>query len=633
MAASVTSSSVLRNYRTATREQAMPEMPLRRRDLHFSSVVDLVAMQSRTNPQALAVSADDRSITYGELTKRANQLAAYLVNAGVGPETIVALCLDRSVESVVCALAVLKAGGAYLPLDPAYPIERLDFMLGDAQPRVLIARGELARRLPSGSWELLELDSALGFDANFAETVMAPIRGDQLAYVIYTSGSTGQPKGVEITHTSLMNLVSWHQNEFQVSTDDKASHFASVGFDASVWEVWPYLTAGATLCLPDEETRLSPERLRDWLVENEITISFLPTALAEQLMILNWPENTSLRYLLTGADTLHRYPANGLPFTLVNNYGPSECTVVATSGKVLSSDANDTLPSIGQPIANTQVYLLDESLQPVETGTPGEIYIGGAGVARGYLNRPDLTNERFISNPFSNDPGARLYRTGDLGRQMPNGKIAYLGRVDEQIKILGYRIEPGEIEAVLDRHPAVAASVVLARGSACDQKRLTAYLTTHNAATPSACELRTFLRAALPDYMVPSVFVQVRSLPLTQNGKVNRQALPEPTIENTLRDEEFTAPSSLVEKRLANILCTLLNLRDVSVNDNFFLLGGHSLLGTQLIVKIRNAFGVELSLRTLFDAPTIAELSSEIERLIVARVESMSEEEAQALLA
>lgn len=593
----------------------------------------MVAARAQASPNAPAVVCNGATVSYGELDQRANQLANRLMELGVGRETVVALCLDRSADSVMCSLAVLKAGGAYLPLDPAYPIDRLAFMLNDAQPRVLITKKDLASQLSEGPWAVIHIDSDREVDRCSAAAPAVEISKDQLAYVIYTSGSTGQPKGVEVTIENLLNLISWHQEEFSVSAEDRASHLASVGFDAAVWEVWPYLTAGASLHLPDEATRLAPESLRDWLVANQISISFVPTALAEPLMQMPWPANTALRFLLTGADTLHRYPQNDLPFEVVNNYGPTECTVVSTSGRVRTGNESNGLPTIGRPIANTEVHILDESLRGVTFGTPGELYIGGVNVARGYRNRQDLTEEKFICDPFSAEAGARLYRTGDLARYLPTGEIAYLGRVDEQIKILGYRIEPTEIEAAIDRHPAIAASVVVARGSNCAEKRLTAYITMRNGSTPSAAELRDFLKTSLPDYMLPSLFAKLERLPLTANGKVDRAALPEPTIENTLRDDDFIAPRSPVETRLAKILCALLNLSEVSVNDNFFLLGGHSLLGTQLIAKIRSAFGVDMALRTLFDAPSIAELSSEIERLIFARVESMTEEEAQAMLA
>jgi amino acid adenylation domain-containing protein len=593
-----------------------------------------VAAQAAATPEAPAVSAGGEMLTYRELDEQANQLAHYLITLGVERETIVGLCMNRSPETVICALAVLKAGGAYLPLDPAYPLERISFMLNEAKPRVLIAERGVAEKLSAGSWQVVTIDSDRAqLDRQPVTAPNVEVSAAQLAYVIYTSGSTGQPKGVQITHDSLLNLVFWHRREFEVTQRDKASHLASVGFDAAVWEVWPYLTAGASLYLPDDETRVSPDLLRDWLVSEEISISFLPTALAEGVMTLTWPKQSALRFLLTGADTLHHYPSAELPFQLVNNYGPTECTVVATSGRVLPGDGMNKLPAIGRPIANTTVYVLDENLQQVPPGTSGELYVGGAGVARGYLNRPDITAERFIPDPFSLDPGSRLYRTGDMSSRLPDGQIAYLGRIDDQIKILGYRIEPNEIVTVLDRHPSIRSSVVVARGSSCEEKRLAAYIVMRNGTTPAAADLRSFLQHELPDYMVPSVFVCLATLPLTPNGKVDRAALPDPDIENTLRDEPFVPPRNPIEERLAKILTTLLNLNEVSVDDNFFLLGGHSLLGTQLIAKIRGAFGVELGLRTLFDTPTIAELSTEIERLIVAKVESMSEDEAERLLA
>jgi amino acid adenylation domain-containing protein len=618
---------------TTSTQPYLPNQSMSEQQSHprNQNVAELVTSQAAAKPNAVALMAGGGSVTYGELDKRANQLANYLIALGVGSETIVGLCLDRSPKSVMCALAVLKAGGAYLPLDPAYPSERLLLMLNDARPRVFITRAELAEKFSEGPWKVVRLDRDREIENYSTDSPANQARPDSLAYVIYTSGSTGRPKGVEITHASLLNLVSWHRREFEVTRQDRASHLASVGFDAAVWEVWPYLAAGASLHLPDEVTRISPELLRDWLLANQITISFLPTALAEHVMTLEWPANTALRLLLTGADTLHRFPTENLPFALVNNYGPTECTVVATSGRVQNGAGG--LPTIGRPIDNTQVYILDEKLQRVPDGASGELCVGGVGVARGYLNRPELTAKQFVPDPFAAEPQARLYRTGDLARYLGDGEIAYLGRIDEQIKILGHRIEPNEIEAVLDRHPAIALSVVTACGVAGEEKRLAAYLVLSNGTTPAAAGLRGFLQSELPDYMVPSVFVKLAAMPLTANGKVDRVALPEPNAENTLRDEAFIRPRTPIEQRLATTLGSLLNLSEVSVNDNFFLLGGHSLLGTQLIVKIRSTFGVDLALRTLFDAPTIAELAAEIEQQIVAKVENMSEAEAQRLLA
>ena len=616
----------------------------------LSCVPQLLDARAAEAPDAPALLAGAEALTYAELNGRANQLAYDLISLGVGGGTraasnnLVGLCLDRSLAGVVSALGVLKAGGAYLPLDPAFPLERLAFMLSDAQPRVLITSTAMAKQLPAGAWKVIAIDELAEIDRPFdhiapaiagqsADSPNIVIASEQLAYVIYTSGSTGKPKGVEITHASLMNLVAWHQQAFAVTPDDRASLLAGVGFDAAVWETWPYLTAGASLHLPDEATRLSPELLRNWLVAERITTSFLPTALAERVMTLAWPAHTALRTLLVGAETLRQFPSEELPFSVVNNYGPTECTVVATSGPVPREAYSSALPTIGRPIANTQVYILDENMQPVPVHAAGEIYIGGAGVARGYLNRPELTAEKFVSDPFSHDPDARLYRTGDLARYLATGEIAYLGRTDEQIKIRGHRIEPNEIVAALDRHPAIEASRVIAREDVCREKHLVAYVVLDPASRPSAADLRSFLEKELPQYMVPAVFVRLESFPLTQNGKVDRAALPTPNPENTIRDEEFTTPRTLVEERLAVMLSALLGLEQVSVHDNFFLLGGHSLLGTQLISQIRGAFGVELALRTLFESPTIEQLSLEIERLVMAQVEAMSEEEVSRLLA
>ncbi|HEV7684729.1 MAG TPA: amino acid adenylation domain-containing protein [Pyrinomonadaceae bacterium] len=631
------------NPRLPTSSEAA-RLPLRNiaKQLDLNCVPQLINLRAAETPNAPALSTGSETMTYAELNGRANQLAHYLISLGLNEgnsDSLVALCIDRSLPGVVCALGVLKAGAAYLPLDPGYPLERLSFMLNDAQPQVLITTTKMAAQIPAGNWQVIAFDRLAELECaidEFAELPTSPLKVDiapqQLAYVIYTSGSTGRPKGVEITHANLMNLVTWHQRAFEITREDRASLLAGVGFDAAVWETWPYLTAGASLHLPDEPTRLSPDQLRDWLVAEQITVSFLPTALAERVMRLEWPEHTALRTLLVGAERLRQFPSDELPFDVVNNYGPTECTVVATSGIVPREAFSNALPTIGRPITNTDVYILDENMQQVPVHAAGEIYIGGAGVARGYLKRPDLTAEKFVRNPFSRDRDARLYRTGDLARYLANGEIAYLGRIDEQIKILGHRIEPNEIVAVLDRHPAIAASRVIAHGNTCSEQRLVAYVVAASEIQPSTADLRSFLENELPHYMVPSVFVQLESFPLTQNGKVDRAALPAPDVENTLRDDQFTAARTPLEERLAVMLSSLLGLEQVSVHDNFFMLGGHSLLGTQLISQIRGAFGVELALRTLFESPTIEQLSLEIERLLMARVDAMSEEEVLQLL-
>ncbi|OYD96045.1 non-ribosomal peptide synthetase, partial [Nostoc sp. 'Peltigera membranacea cyanobiont' 232] len=406
----------------------------------------LFAEQVERSPDAVAVVFENQQLTYRQLNERANQLAHYLQTKGVKPEVLVGICVERSPEMIIGMLAILKAGGAYLPLDPAYPQERLSWILTDAKPAVLLTQKQLIDKLTEHQAHIVCLDSYWHHTQESQQNPICASSIDNLVYVIYTSGSTGRPKGVQISHAGLLNLVCWHQHNYQVTPADRATQLAGVAFDAAVWEVWPYLTCGASVYLPNEEIRIAPLQLRDWLVSKAITISFLPTPLAESILLLDWPKNVALRTLLTGGDKLHHYPANSLPFKLVNNYGPTENTVVATSGLVPVKEQFDSSPAIGRPIANTQIYLLDANLQPVPIGAPGELHISGAGLARNYLNRPDLTNEKFIANPFSQESGARLYKTGDLARYLDNGEIEYLGRIDRQVKIHGFRIELGEIE-------------------------------------------------------------------------------------------------------------------------------------------------------------------------------------------
>lgn len=583
-----------------------------------SSVLQWVEHRAQANPDAAAVVTGAGTMTYGEMNRRADRLAHHLRTVGVGPERLVGIYMERSAASVVAALATFKAGGAYLPLDPALPEERLAFMLADSKVTVVIASEALSARLPQGPWTVVNADQI-----NSAPSLCAcqesevEIAADNLAYVIYTSGSTGQPKGVEITHGSLMNLVSWHVRAFGVNAADRATLQAAVGFDAAVWELWPYLASGASVAIPEESVRNQPEALRDWLVANGITITFLPTAMAERMLALTWPAKTALRILLTGAEALRKRPTVKLPFILINNYGPTENTVVATSGPV-TADPAGSLPSIGRAIDNTEIHILDEQMHPVAQGEAGEIYIGGAGVARGYRNNDAMTEGRFVRNPFNRNGHGRLYRTGDLARFLPDGEIEFQGRVDEQIKIRGFRVEPGEIIAALNAYPGIVASAVCLRGNG--EKRLTAYVVLAPGAQVTVSGLRAALARRLPEYMLPSVFGKVQTLPLTVNGKVDYAALPALNDANTLPESEFIAPHTIVEKRLAAILAPLLHVERVSAKDNFFLLGGHSLLGTQLITKIKESFDVELSLLGLFDHPTLEEMSVEVENLILVKM-------------
>lgn len=598
-------------------------------------VHELVAARAATMQDALALATQDATLSYGALNRRANQLAHRLQALGVGPNVLVGVCIKSSLDFVVALFGILKAGGAYVPMDAAYPADRLAFMLTDMKASVLVTQQALASTLfgdCAAQVLCLDADAPLLATENAADP---PPRAtpDDLAYVIYTSGSTGRPKGVEITHRSLLNLTFWHQHAFKVTSDDRATQIASTAFDAAGWEIWPYLTAGASVHVPGEEIRIVPMRLCDWLVERSITISFLPTPLAEAVMALKWPPTTALRLLLTGGDALHHYPPDSLPFVVVNNYGPTENTVVATSGRVLPSSHPKALPSIGRPIANAQVYVLDERLQQVPIGETGELYIAGASLARGYLHRPELTAERFIHNPFSSDPAARLYKSGDLVHFLPDGQLAFQGRADEQIKIRGYRIEPDEIIAVLNEHPAVQTSLVVAREDSPGDRRLVAYVVREPATELIVSSLREVLGARLPEYMIPSTFVALEELPMTTNGKLDRAALPAPSSTNILRDVTETTHWTPLQRRVAGIVASVLDREpeQVTLDDNFFLLGGHSMLGAQLLVRVAETFGVELPLRSLFEAPTVRGLSDTIERQILEKIQAMSEDEAERL--
>ena len=445
--------------------------------------------QVENNPNAIAVVFEEQKLTYSQLNSKANQLANYLQKLGVAPETLVGICVERSLEMVVGLLAILKAGGAYVPLDPNYPTSRLNYMVEDAQLSILLTQKKWQHHLSETIETVICLDTDEEIINQQSQQIPEnQVTANQLAYVIYTSGSTGQPKGVTIPHQGLLNLVFWHQRTFEVKSSDKASQIAGVGFDASVWEIWPYLSAGACLHLVNSETRLSPEALRNWLISEQITISFVPTPLLENLCSLEWPAQTKLRTVLTGGDKLHNYPSAALPFCVFNNYGPTENTVVTTSGLVVSGQEGSISPPIGKPISNTKVYILDINLQPVPIGVAGELHIEGDSLATGYHNRPELTASKFIPNPFDNskvNPSltpkegsqkSKLYKTGDLVRYLADGNIEFLGRIDHQVKIRGYRIETGEIEAVINSYPKVKETVVLAREDNPGDKRLVAYI-------------------------------------------------------------------------------------------------------------------------------------------------------------
>ena len=575
-----------------------------------------VTRQARELPWATAIYGTQTSITFERLDRESNRLARYLQSLGVEPEVPVGLYFERSPDFIIASLAVLKAGGAYVPLDPSYPPDRIAAILEDSGARVLLSHKWMAAGLRSGAWSTVDLDvDAPQIQRYPADALVVDVSGSNLAYIIYTSGSTGRPKGVEVTHANLAHMIAWHRGAFTITPTDRASQVAGLAFDAAVWEVWCHLAAGASLHLIDETSRRSPEELRDWLAQHKITVAFVPTVMAEHLITLDWPEETALRILLTGADTLHRFPRAGLPFTLVNNYGPTECTVLVTSGTVAAAlqsapknASQNSLPSIGRPIDAMIVQIVDSTLRPVPAGETGEICVAGPQVARGYRNLPELTAEKFV--PRESVPGGRLYRTGDLGRFLPDGDIAFLGRIDDQIKIRGFRVEPDEIVAHLDDHAGIATSVVIARGDSGPDRALVAYLVPVPGFSLTSAQMREFLASRLPDYMIPSMFVRLDSLPLSPSGKCDRDALPAPTMANSLGDEESGAPAlSATEEKMIQLVSALMNSRPIGRDDNFFFIGGHSMMAAQLVARIRETFGLRLTLRQLFEAPTVASLA------------------------
>jgi amino acid adenylation domain-containing protein len=593
-----------------------------------ATVPDLVRERAIADQSSLAIGGPDQELTYGELDRWATAICDALRAGGAaacGREDVVGLLLPRSPRLAAAALGVLYAGCAYLPLDPEHPVDRIERTLRDARCAAVITTPELAARVPAGPWPVTILDR----NPPAAGGVM-PVAGlphDSIAYVIYTSGSTGQPKGVQVTHGNLLNLCRWHTDAFAVTLHDRAALFSSPAFDAAVWELWPYLAAGASVHVPDDATRHDPTRLRDWLLTTAVTICFLPTSLAELVATLDWPDAPPLRVLLTGADTLYRRPHPGLPFRFVNNYGPTECTVVTTSGEVPPEDGDDRRPSIGRPITEVTVRVLDGHLAPVAPGEAGELCIGGAGVARGYLGRPALTAERYVPDPGGS--GARLYRSGDRVTLRADGELAFHGRTDDQVKIRGFRVEPDEIASVLAGHPDVQRAAVTTWEPVEHDLRLTAYVVPAPGRRPAPAALRAHLEAHLPAHMVPADFVLLDALPLLASGKVDRAALLPPER----RSDPVAEPGSPLEERVASLVAELLGLLAVGVGEDFFLLGGHSLLGAQLITRVRDAYGVELTLQGLFDNPTIGAIAAEIERLLVERIESLSDDEVEHLLA
>ncbi|MBR8838778.1 MAG: amino acid adenylation domain-containing protein [Stigonema ocellatum SAG 48.90 = DSM 106950] len=570
-------------------------------------------------PLSVAVVFEGEQLTYRELNARANQLAHYLQTLGVGPEVLVGICVERSLEMVVGVLGILKAGGAYVPLDPTYPLERLAFMLEDSSVPVLLTQSKLVEKLTPHSARVICLDSDWSEIAFHSKDYpSSTVRPENLAYVIYTSGSTGFPKGVLIQHRSLVNYTTAANAEYKISECDRVLQFSSISFDVSAEEIYTCLTCGGTLVLRTDSMLDSVSIFLQKCWEWKLTVLALPTAYWHELTARLSQENfvlpPSLRLIIIGGEKAltERWKTwlenVGPRVRLVNNYGPTEATVGATICDLSAiNPALGELP-IGRPISNVQIYILDRYLQPVPIGVPGELHIGGDGLARGYLNRPDLTEEKFIPNPFSHQPNSRLYKTGDLARYLPDGNIEYISRIDNQVKIRGFRIELGEIEAVLSQHPEIRETVVIARENVAGGKQLVAYVVPDQEAAPAISELRRFVREKLPDYMVPSAFVILSTLPLTPNGKVDRQSLPAPDINSLIQKSNFVAPRTSTEELVASIWAKVLGVEQVGINDNFFELGGHSILAIQLLSLVSDAYGVDIPLSKLFEAPTVAEI-------------------------
>ncbi|MEG4425925.1 MULTISPECIES: amino acid adenylation domain-containing protein [unclassified Microcoleus] len=585
----------------------------------------LFEAQVDRTPDAIAVVFEEQKLTYRELNERANQLAHYLQKLGVKPEVLVGICVERSLDTIVGILGILKAGGAYVPIDPANPRDRLAFILEDAQVNVLLTEEKLLQTLPKCSAKILCLDAdKSAFSQHSKENPASGTTAENLAYIIYTSGSTGIPKGVLVPHSNVVRLFAATQSWYNFNEQDVWTLFHSYAFDFSVWEIWGALLYGGRLAIVPYSVSRSPQDFYSLLCKERVTVlNQTPSAFYQLIKTeesVGIGEDLSLRLVIFGGEALDlqslkpwfdrhgdRHPQ------LVNMYGITETTVHVTYRPLTAADLSKNASLIGRPIPDLQVYLLDRNSQPVPIGIPGEIYVGGAGVARGYLNQPELTADRFISNPFNDSLKARLYKSGDLARYLPNGDIEYLGRIDHQVKVRGFRIELGEIEAALGQHPDVAQAVVVVREDVPGDKRLVAYIIANSTAQnkPSILihELRCLLKEKLPEYMVPAAFVTLEALPLTNNGKVDRQALPAPDRDRPELEEAFAAPSTGIEKILAEIWAQVLGLEQVGIDDNFFELGGDSILSIQVISKANQA-GLRLTPKQLFQHQTIAQLAA-----------------------
>ncbi|MEQ9237073.1 non-ribosomal peptide synthetase family protein [Coleofasciculus sp. E2-BRE-01] len=600
----------------------------------------LIEEQAERTPNSIAVAFEDQQLTYAQLNQKANQLAHYLQQLGVKPDVLVGICVERSLEMVIGILGILKAGGAYVPLDPTYPQERLSFILEDTQTSVVLTQQRLIDHFPQHNTHIICLDNDWEAITQESKSISIPpllrgARGDQtlskqdcfppemtgenLAYIIYTSGSTGKPKGVQITHRNLVHSTSARLTYYQ----EPVTRFlllSSFAFDSSIAGIFWTLCQGGMLYLPPEGLQRDVPQLIELIAKQHIShLLSLPSLYSLVLEQAKPEQLTSLRTIIVAGEScpkelVQRHLDLKLEASLFNEYGPTEGTVWTSVYHCQSPERRTQVP-IGRPIANTQIYLLDAHLHPVPIGVVGELYISGDGLARGYLNQPEMTEQRFIPNPFSHTSGARLYKTGDLARYLPDGNIEFIGRIDNQVKIRGFRVELGEIETALSQHPGVRESVVLARDDVPGDKRLIVYIVPNRESIPTISQLRNFLKKVLPEYMIPSAFVWLKELPLTPNGKVNRRGLPAPDQVRPEITGVFVAPRTPVEEKLVKIWAELLKIERVGIHDNFFELGGHSLLTTQLLAKVRDTFQADVSLRQLLEVPTVAGLAENIEKV------------------
>ena len=584
----------------------------------------LIEEQVENSPDAVAVTFEKDQLTYQELNQRASQVAHYLQSLGVEPETLVGICVERSFEMIIGLLGIMKAGGAYVPLDPEYPKERLAFMLEDSQVSVLLTQQKLLADLPArealqtvcldADWERIARESA--------DNPESGVSADNLIYMIYTSGSTGRPKGALNVHRALVNRLCWMQEAYQLRPDDRILQKTPFSFDVSGWEFWWPLLTGASLVFAKPGGHKESAYLVDLIAEEQIsTMHFVPSMLQVFLEEQHLERCSSLKRVICSGEALPADLRNRFferlchDVDLHNLYGPTEAAIDVTYWQCQRESQRPNVP-IGRPIANTRIYILDEFMQAVPVGVAGELYIGGVNLARGYLNRPELTQEKFIPSPFDDDPASRLYKTGDLCRFLPDGSLEYLGRLDFQVKIRGLRIELGEIENALLSHPALREAVVLVHEASSGDKRLAAYLVAEQGQCLRIDDLRGSLKTRLPDYMVPSFFIPLDALPLTPNGKVDRRALPSPDTSVRTSEREYVAPGTPTEEALVEIWSTILGVQQIGIHDNFFEIGGHSLLGTQVTAHIHQRFQVELPLRKLFEIPTIEELAKYVDNVL-----------------